>query len=112
MESIVRLSDLYRFDRFRVKAVMVGRETGRRLADLGFTEGMEGQMIRCGIMGGPMQVRLGAYDLLMRREEAAEVEVDLLEAGCARGRFGAGRSGRGRGMGMGGRGPGRGRRSA
>lgn len=71
------LSSLRSRDRFVINAVRVGREVGRRLADMGFAEGTEGVVIRRGGFGGPIQVRIFDYDLLLRREEAARVEVSL-----------------------------------
>lgn len=83
----MRLSMLLPHDHFVIHAVRVGREVGRRLADMGFTEGTPGVVIRRGAMGGPMQVRMRGYDLLIRKDEAAEIEVDLVEpAAHARGR--------------------------
>ncbi len=76
----MRLSMLLPRDHFVIHAVKVGREVGRRLADMGFTEGTPGVVIRRGAMGGPMQVRIRGYDLLIRKDEAAEVEVDLVES--------------------------------
>ncbi len=72
------LSSLGSKDRFVITTIRVGREIGRRLADMGFTEGTEGVVVRRGGFGGPMQVRIFEYDLLLRREEAAKVEVSLL----------------------------------
>lgn len=83
----MRLSMLLPRDHFVIHSVKVGREVGRRLADMGFTEGTPGVVIRRGAMGGPMQVRIRGYDLLIRKDEAAEIEVDLVEpTGHARGR--------------------------
>ncbi|HEY9054581.1 MAG TPA: FeoA family protein [Rectinemataceae bacterium] len=62
---------------FRVLRVKVGGEIGRRLADMGFAEGASGQIVRGALMRGPLQVRLGGYDLLIRRGEAACVEIEL-----------------------------------
>ncbi len=61
---------------FRVIRVLLGKEVGKRLADMGFTEGAEGAVIRSGFMRGPLQVRLRGYDVLIRRCEAAGVEVE------------------------------------
>jgi len=82
------LSELFPGDRFLVDSVMVGKETGRRLADMGFTEGAEGEVVRRGMMGGPMQVMVRGYDLLIRREEAAKIEVELTSSGKGRGHRG------------------------
>ncbi len=63
---------------FKVLGVRLSRELGRRLADRGFTEGAEGALVRAGFMRGPLQVRIRGYDLLIRREEAAGIEVEPL----------------------------------
>ncbi len=64
--------------RFRVVRVALGREVGKRLVDMGFTEGAEGSVVRRGFLRGPMQVRLRGYDLLLRRGEAAGIEIVAL----------------------------------
>jgi Fe2+ transport system protein FeoA len=65
---------------FRVIRVMTGREVGKRLADMGFTEGAEGSVVRGGFLRGPLHVRIRGYDLLIRRSEAAAIEVERIEA--------------------------------
>ena len=71
----MNLSELDPGERFTVAKVRVAGEMGRRLADMGFTEGSAGRMVREGILRGPMQVRLGGYDILIRRAEAACIEI-------------------------------------
>lgn len=61
---------------FRVVRVTLGREVGKRLADMGFTEGAEGAVVRGGFLHGPLQVRIRGYDILIRRCEAAGIEVE------------------------------------
>lgn len=99
---------------FKVIRVTLGKEVGKRLADMGFTEGAEGAVVRSGFFRGPLQVRIRGYDILIRRCEAAGIEVepvgDWTAAEDARrgGRFHFG-FGQGRGQGHGqGRGRGRG----
>ena len=82
------LSELFPGDHFLVNSVMIGKETGRRLADMGFTESAEGAVVRRGMMGGPMHVMVRGYDLLIRREEAAKIEVELTHSGKGRGHRG------------------------
>jgi ferrous iron transport protein A len=60
----------------RVLAVRMGREIGKRLADMGFTEGAECEVVRRGFLRGPLQVRIRGYDLLLRQSEAREIEVE------------------------------------
>lgn len=103
------LSDAPNGASFKVLKVILGREVGKRLADMGFTEGAEGAVVRGGFFRGPLQVRIRGYDILIRRCEAAGIEVEPVgdwtaaeDAGRFRGRFGrfhqaAGQHG-GRGM--------------
>ena len=60
---------------FTVVKVALGKEVGKRLADMGFTEGTEGAVVRSGFFHGPLQVRIRGYDILIRRYEAAGIEV-------------------------------------
>jgi len=87
---------------FRVVRVTLAREVGKRLADMGFTEGAEGAVIRGGFLRGPFQVRIRGYDILIRRCEAAGIEIEPVgnwsgaDGSPAFGRVG-GRGRRGRG---------------
>jgi ferrous iron transport protein A len=69
------LSDVPNGASFTVKKVALGKEVGKRLADMGFTEGVEGCVVRSGLFRGPLQIRLRGYDMLIRRFEASEIEV-------------------------------------
>lgn len=87
---------------FIVDHVCLCKETGRRLADMGFTQGARGKIIRRSFLGGPLQIRLESSELMIRASEAAGVDVEAVGGcvGCARGRGrgrrGGGRRGRGR----------------
>jgi ferrous iron transport protein A len=61
---------------FKVVRVTLGKEVGKRLADMGFTQGTEGVVIRKGFFRGPLQIRIRGYDILIRRFEAAGIEVE------------------------------------
>jgi ferrous iron transport protein A len=61
---------------FQVIKVALRKEVGRRLADMGFTEGTEGAVVRTGFFHGPLQVRIRGYDILIRRYEASGIEVE------------------------------------
>jgi ferrous iron transport protein A len=69
------LSDAPKGAPFTVVKVALGKEVGKRLADMGFTEGTEGAVVRKGFFRGPLQVRIRGYDILIRRFEAAGVEI-------------------------------------
>jgi Fe2+ transport system protein FeoA len=60
---------------FRVVQVILAREVGKRLADMGFTEGAEGFVVRGGFMQGPLQVQIRGYDIMLRCCEASGVEI-------------------------------------
>jgi ferrous iron transport protein A len=59
-----------------VVKVALGKEVGRRLADMGFTEGVEGTVVRKGFFYGPLHIRILGYDILIRRYEASGIEVE------------------------------------
>jgi ferrous iron transport protein A len=73
------LSDAPRGASFKVIKVTLRREVGKRLADMGFTENTEGMVVRSGFFRGPLQVRIRGYDILIRRYEAAGIEVEPTE---------------------------------
>lgn len=60
---------------FTVTGVRVSGEIGKRLVDMGFVEGATGTLVRRAAFRGPVHVRLGAYELLLRASEAARIEV-------------------------------------
>lgn len=70
------LSDVPKGASFTVAKVTLGKEVGKRLADMGFTAGAEGAVVRVGFFHGPLQVRIRGYDILIRRFEAAGIEVE------------------------------------
>ena len=47
---------------------------------LGFRTGKPLHVIRRGKLSGPLQVRLGTTDVILRRSEAAQIEVQLTPA--------------------------------
>ncbi|MEI8346260.1 MAG: FeoA domain-containing protein [Pseudomonadota bacterium] len=69
------ISELTNGERFKVIKVTLAREIGKRLADMGFNEGVEGKVVRCALLGDPIQVHILDYDISIRRSEAAGVEI-------------------------------------
>lgn len=70
------IADLKNGDPFKVKRVVLGKEIGKRLADMGFVRGVEGRVIRSAFLGDPLQVKICHYDISLRRKEARGVEVE------------------------------------
>lgn len=66
--------------RFRVNGVTLSREIGKRLSDMGFTQGAEGRVLRRAMLGGPIHVSIIGYQLTVRTNEARGIEVEALEA--------------------------------
>jgi ferrous iron transport protein A len=73
------LSEVPKGASFTVVKVSLGKEVGRRLADMGFTEGTAGEVVRIGFFHGPLQVRIRGYNILIRRYEAAGIEIKPAE---------------------------------
>jgi ferrous iron transport protein A len=71
----MRLSETRPGTVFTVEKVLLGGEIGKRLADMGFTQGARGQYVRGAFLRGPLQVRIRGYDLLIRRCEAKLIEI-------------------------------------
>lgn len=69
------LADLRNGDMFTVHRVGIGSEVGKRLADMGFTEGAEGTVVRCALLGDPIQLKILGYDVSIRVSEASGIEV-------------------------------------
>ena len=60
-----------------IKAVHAGQDLRRRLAGLGLRSGIRVRVIRQSPLNGPLQIRVGHTDLILRRADAANIEVCL-----------------------------------
>ena len=69
------LSELENGKNFTVLRVKLTGEVGKRLADMGFTRGVQGHTVRCALVGDPIQVRLLNYCVSIRKSEAAGIEI-------------------------------------
>jgi Fe2+ transport system protein FeoA len=76
------LDDLNNGERFRIKRVTRTKEVGKKLADMGFTTGVQGTVIRSALLGDPIQVRILGYNVSIRRAEAAGIEIERLVEGA------------------------------
>jgi Fe2+ transport system protein FeoA len=74
----VTIIDLKQGDQFRIRGVTLSHEIGKRLADMGFTAGARGTVVRSALLGDPLQIRILGYNISIRKAEAAGVEVELL----------------------------------
>ena len=74
------IADLKNGQKFKVKRVVLAKEIGKRLADMGFVRGALGHVVRSAMGGDPMQVKICHYDVSLRRLEARGIEVDSTES--------------------------------
>ncbi|NWG87781.1 MAG: ferrous iron transport protein A [Hydrogenophilaceae bacterium] len=61
-----------------IQQLHVSKDLSRRMAGLGLRPGSTVEVIRIGPLNGPMQVRIGRTDLMLRRSEAAQISICLL----------------------------------
>lgn len=74
----MQLRDLHPGQRFRVKKTTLSREVGKRLADMGFINGVEGSVVRVAHIGDPIEVTILNYHVSIRKSEAAGIEVEVI----------------------------------
>ncbi len=59
------------------KVISIG-ESGplkRRIMDMGIKPGVEVKVVKMAPLGDPVEIRIRGYELSLRREEAARIEV-------------------------------------
>ena len=71
----LRLSELAPGQTAHVHGVHCQESLAHRLTALGFRAGKQVQVMRRGTLSGPLHVRLGTTDVILRRSEAAQIEV-------------------------------------
>lgn len=60
-----------------IAAIHVGEDLYHRLAALGFRVGKRLEIVRKGCCSGPLQVRIGTTDIIMRRHDAQQIDVKV-----------------------------------
>ena len=58
-----------------IEALTVESELRARLSALGLRHGKWIQVIRRAVLGGPLHVRVGTTEIILRRKEAAQIQV-------------------------------------
>ena len=53
-----------------IQAIQAEESLTQRLAALGFRTGKKVELVRCASFNGPLHVRIGTTDILLRRSEA------------------------------------------
>ena len=69
------LAHLHPGDTATIVSVHAEEALHQRLLALGFRSGKQIELIRKASFSGPLQVRIGTTDILLRRSEAAKIKV-------------------------------------
>lgn len=72
------LSELKPGEKGKIVRVRGGGSIHRRLLDMGLVSGSEIEVERVAPLGDPMQVRIKGYHLTLRKEEAANIQVEVI----------------------------------
>ncbi len=71
----ITLATLHPGDIATIVAIHAEEALHQRLLALGFRSGKQVELVRKAIFSGPLQVRIGTTDILLRRSEAAKITV-------------------------------------
>ena len=75
----MRLKDCEIGDKVKVVGYEAsGREYRQKLLSMGLTRGAEFEVVRRAPLGDPIELRLGAFNLSLRGEEAAALNVEKI----------------------------------
>ena len=72
---MIPLHDLTAGDDATVTAIHADTALRSRLAALGIRIGQRVRLIRKGVLAGPLHVRLGTTDVILRRRQAGQITV-------------------------------------
>lgn len=73
--SSTTLATLHPGDTASIVAIHAEEALHQRLLALGFRNGRQVELIRKASFSGPLQVRIGTTDVMLRRSEASKIEV-------------------------------------
>ncbi len=74
LKNMINLSNLGRGEMAMITGVHGSDGIRHRLQAMGLRSGREAEVIRCSRLG-PMQIRIGSVNLIMRRSDAARVSI-------------------------------------
>lgn len=75
MDSTLRLSQLQPGERAVIRAVHAEQGLHQRLLALGFRTGKNLEVLRRGILNGPLHVRIGCTEVAIRTVDARKIEI-------------------------------------
>lgn len=78
MSTTTSLATLKPGEAATIAAVRTDRALYYRLAALGFRVGKRIEVVRTARFSGPLHVRIGATDVMLRRKDAQQIEVQTV----------------------------------
>jgi ferrous iron transport protein A len=75
--SIQNLSSLKPGETAHISNIDADDSLFHRLAALGFRHGKKIELVRCASFNGPLHVRIGSTDIILRRTEASRIQVQI-----------------------------------
>jgi Fe2+ transport system protein FeoA len=78
MSTTTSLAALKPGETATIAAVHTDQALSYRLAALGFRVGKRIEMVRTARFSGPLHVRIGATDVMLRRKDAQQIEVQTV----------------------------------
>lgn len=76
LETACNLESLPCGQRASIEGMTVASELHARLTALGLRRGQQVQVIRRAGLGGPLHVRVGTTEIILRRREAAHIQIN------------------------------------
>jgi Fe2+ transport system protein FeoA len=75
--SVKKLGELKKGDKGKIVKIRGSGNVHRRLMDMGLISGSEIEMQGVAPLGDPIEVKVKGYNLSLRKEEAASIEVEV-----------------------------------
>jgi ferrous iron transport protein A len=75
---ITTLNNLVVSERAVIKAIRAQGKLRRRLQDMGVVKNTEIEVVNTAPLGDPIVIKIRGFDLALRREEAAQIEVEVV----------------------------------
>ncbi len=76
--SVKMLNELEKGEKGRIVKIGGKGSIHRRLLDMGLVSGTEIEMERVAPLGDPIEIKVKGYNLSLRKEEAASIEVEVI----------------------------------
>lgn len=76
--SVKMMNELEKGEKGRIVKIGGKGSVHRRLLDMGLVSGTEIEMERVAPLGDPIEIKVKGYNLSLRKEEAASIEVEVI----------------------------------